>query len=93
MYIFSVNATASKARDDIQVGDAKAFIVYIHFADLFGAEQLCKIYLMRAGFTAIEIEKRKLVPGNLLEDVRVVAADKAMAEAIKTGYMIQMFDE
>jgi hypothetical protein len=41
----------------------------------------------------IEIEKRKLVPSNLKDDPRVVAADKAMAEAIKTGYMIQMFDE
>lgn len=93
MYIFSANATASKARDDIEIGQKKAFIVYIHFADLFGAEQLCKIYLMRSGFTAIEIEKRKLVPKKLLEDPRVVMADKAMAEAIKTGYMIQLFDE
>lgn len=93
MYIFSANATANKARDDIQVGQAMAFIVYINFSDLFGAEQLCKIYLMRAGFTGIEIEKRKLVPKKLLEDPRVVMADKAMAEAIKSGYMIQMFDE
>jgi hypothetical protein len=93
MYIFSVNATAKKARDDVKEGQHMAFIVYINFIDLFGAEQLCKIYLMRAGFTGIEIEKRKLVPSNLVQDQRVVAADKAMAEAIKTGYMIQMFDE
>jgi hypothetical protein len=93
MYIFSVNATASKARDDIAVGQKMAFIVYIHFLDLFGAEQLCKLYLMRAGFADIEIEKRKLVPSSLVQDPRVVMADKAMAEAIKTGYMIQMFDE
>lgn len=93
MYIFSVNATAKKPREDIEVGQRMAFIVYIHFIDLFGAEQLCKIYLMRAGFTDIEIEKRKLVPANLTADPRVVAADKAMAEAIKSGYMIQMFDE
>jgi len=29
----------------------------------------------------------------LTDDPRVVAADKAMAEAVKSGYMIQMFDE
>lgn len=93
MYIFSVNATAKRARDDIQPGQRMAFIVYIHFVDLFGAEQLCKMYLMRAGFTDIEIEKRKLVPSNLTGDPRVIAADKAMGEAVKSGYMIQMFDE
>jgi len=93
MYIFSANAKANKTQDDIQEGQSMAFIVYINFADLFGAEQLCKIYLMRSGFTAIEIEKRKLVPKKLLDDPRVLLADKAMAEAAKTGYMIQMFDE
>jgi hypothetical protein len=93
MYIFSVNAKAKMARDDIKVGQSVPFIVYVNFIDLFGAEQLCKVYLMRAGFNEIEIEKRKLVPSTLTNDPRVVAADKAMAEAIKTGYMIQMFDE
>jgi hypothetical protein len=93
MYIFSANGKARKAFDDIKEGQKIPFIVYINFRDLFGAEQLCKIYLMRAGFTEIEIEKRKLVPSNLTDDPRVVAADKAMAEAIKDGYMIQMFDE
>ena len=93
MYIFSANGKAKKPRDDIKEGQVMPFIVYINFIDLFGAEQLCKIYLMRAGFTEIEIEKRKLVPSNLTSDPRVVMADKAMAEAIKSGYLIQMFDE
>lgn len=93
MYIFSANGKAKKAFDGLTIGQQVPFIVYINFVDLFGAEQLCKIYLMRAGFTDIEIEKRKLVPSNLLEDKRVIAADKAMAEAVKSGYMIQMFDE
>lgn len=93
MYIFSANATAKKAREGVKEGQRMPFIVYVNFIDLFGAEQLCKIYLMRAGFTEIEIEKRKLVPSNLTSDARVIAADKAMAEAIKSGYMIQMFDE
>ncbi|GGY68257.1 hypothetical protein GCM10011613_10580 [Cellvibrio zantedeschiae] len=93
MYIFSANAKAKKDRDGVKEGQVVPFIVYINFIDLFGAEQLCKVYLMRAGFTEIEIEKRKLVPSTLTSDPRVVAADKAMAEAIKSGYMIQMFDE
>lgn len=93
MYIFSVNATAKVARDDIAEGQRVPFIVYINFMDLFGAEQLCKIYLLRAGFTSVEIDKRKFVPGKLLNDERVINADKAMQEAIRSGYMIQMFDE
>jgi hypothetical protein len=93
MYIFSANGKAKKAHDGIAAGQVMPFIVYVNFIDLYGAEQLCKVYLMRAGFTEIDIEKRKLVPSNLTNDPRVVAADKAMAEAIKSGYMIQMFDE
>jgi hypothetical protein len=93
MYIFSANAVAKKAREDIKEGQRMLFIVYINFIDLFGAEQLCKVYLMRAGFTNIEIEKRKLVPSNLTSDPRVISADKAMGAAIKEGYVIQMFDE
>lgn len=93
MYIFSANGTAKKAREGVKEGQRVPFIVYIDFIDMFGAEQLCKVYLMRAGFTDIEIEKRKLVPSNLTSDPRVIAADKAMAEAVKSGYMIQMFDE
>jgi hypothetical protein len=93
MYIFSANGRAKKAFDNIKEGQMVPFIVYINFRDLFGAEHLCKLYLMRAGFTDIDIENRKLVPSNLTSDPRVIAADKAMAEAIKDGYMIQMFDE
>ena len=93
MYIFSVNAKVKKNHDGLKEGQVVPFIVYINFIDLFGAEQLCKVYLMRAGFTEIDIEKRKLVPSNLTTDPRVIAADKAMAEALKSGYMIQMFDE
>jgi len=93
MYIFSANGRAKKAFDDIKEGQMVPFIVYINFKDLFGAEHLCKLYLMRAGFIEIDIENRKLVPSNLTSDPRVVAADKAMAEALKDGYMIQMFDE
>ena len=79
MYIFSADATARKDIDeDVKAGKTVPFIVYINFTDLFGAEQLCKIYLMRAGFTDINISKRKGVPASLLEAKRVVAADKAL---------------
>jgi hypothetical protein len=94
MYIFSADATARKdIDDDVKTGQTVPFIVYINFTDLFGAEQLCKIYLMRAGFTDIEISKRKGVPASLLEDERVVAADKALSEALEGGYHIQMYDD
>ncbi len=93
MYIFSVNARAKKSFDDVKEGQLVPFIVYINFIDLYGAEQLCKIYLMRAGFMDVDIEKRKLVPSHLTTDARVIAADKTMAAAIKDGYVIQMFDE
>ena len=92
MFVFSVNAKAREAKEGIEVGEQVPFIVYINFKDLFGAEQLCKIYLMRAGFTQVEIDNRKLIQPKLLKDKRVVAADKALREALDSGYMIQMFE-
>lgn len=93
MFIFSADAIATKSVDNIAEGQKIPFIVYINFKDMFGAEQLCKMYLMRSGFTKVNISKRKLMEKKLLNDPRVVEADKALAEAIKTGYMIQMFDD
>ena len=92
MFVFSVNAKAREAQEGIEVGEQVLFIVYINFKDLFGAEQLCKIYLMRAGFTEVGIDNRKLIQPKLLKDKRVVAADKALKEALDSGYMIQMFE-
>ena len=93
MYIFSASAKARKAMDDIEAGQSMPFIVYINFKDLFGAEQLCKIYLYKSGFTDVEIEKRKLVEPRLLKDKRVLSADKILKDALDSGYSIQMFDE
>lgn len=93
MFIFSANGRAKKAMDGVEEGQVVPFIVYINFVDLFGAEHLCKLFLMRAGFADIQVEKRKMVPSSLLADPRVIAADKALAEAVKTGFYIQMFDE
>lgn len=93
MFVFSATAKAREAKEGVEVGEQVPFIVYVNFQDLFGAEQLCKIYLMRAGFTEIDIENRKMIQPKLLKDKRVVAADKALKEALDSGYMIQMFDE
>ena len=92
MYVFSVTGTARKAQDDIEVGQSVPFIVYINFKDLFGAEQLCKVYLMKAGFTDIKIEKRKGIE-RLAKNAKAVVADKWLKEAVDRGYSIQMFDE
>lgn len=93
MFVFSVNGKAREAKDDIKAGEVVPFIVYVNFQDLFGAEQLCKIYLMRAGFTEIVIDNRKMIQQKLLKNKRVVEADKALKEALATGYMIQMFEQ
>lgn len=92
MFVFSVNGKAREAKEGIELGEQVPFIVYINYQDMFGAEQLCKIYLMRAGFTEIEIENRKMIQPKLLKDKRVVEADKALKEALDSGYMIQMFE-
>lgn len=69
------------------------FIVYINFLDLFGAEQLCKIYLMQSGFTDVDIEKRKFFSREKLEDKDLLLADPALKEALESGYMIRMFEK
>lgn len=92
MYAFSVNA---KTREDIEGFEADAvvpFIVYINFLDLFGAEQLCKLYLVRAGFYEVTIDKRKLIEEKFLSDQRLIDADKHLADALNTGYAIQLFE-
>lgn len=91
MYIFSVNALASRSFDDFIQGDEVPFIVYINFPDLYGAEQLCLLYLIQEGFEAPYIEKRKLIDARFLNDPTAVAADPALREALKTGYSIQVF--
>lgn len=93
MYVFSANATAKVAREGVSEGQQVPFMVYINFVDLFGAEQLCKIYLMRAGFTEVEIEKRKFLSEQLLSDGRIAKTDEALQEAMTAGYFIRMFDE
>lgn len=90
MYLFSCNATVKRPMQDLSVGEVRPFIVYINFADLFGAEHLCKLYLMQEGFTAIEIEKRKHLA---VEQIKPLAEhDKDIQEALATGYQLCMFE-
>ena len=91
MYVFSANARATQAFDDFAPGDEVPFIVYINFQDLYGAEQLCRLYLLQQGFTEPEIEKRKLIENRYLNDSKVVDADPTLKEALTTGYSIQVF--
>jgi hypothetical protein len=93
MYIFSANATAKTERAGVTVGQRMPFLVYINFVDLFGAEQLCKIYLINAGFTDVEIEKRKYLSDDVLENEELLRTDTALKEALESGYMVRMFEE
>jgi hypothetical protein len=93
MYIFSANATARTKRAGVPPGQRMPFLVYIDFVDLFGAEQLCKIYLINAGFTDVEIEKRKYLSDEVLEDEQLLRTDTALKEALESGYMVRMFEE
>ncbi len=93
MYVFSATATATKALDGLKPGDQGLFIVYIDFKDLFGAENLCKMFVMRAGFTDVLIEKRQWLTPEKCQDPRIHSADKSLREALQTGWAIQLFDE
>jgi len=92
MYVFSANA---KTRQDIEgfAADSEVpFIVYINFKDLLGAEQLCKLYLMKEGFYDIDIKNRKAIADKYLKNKKLVAHDKPLREALNSGYMIQLFE-
>lgn len=91
MYVFSANARTSKAFDDFLEGDEVPFIVYINYKDLFGAEQLCRLYLLQQGFEEPAINKRKLIDAKFLQDQKLIDADKALKDALESGYSIQVF--
>lgn len=77
--------------DNFASGDEVPFIVYIHFKDLFGAEQLCRAYLIQQGFNHPKIDKRKLIEERYLNNQTLIDADSALKEALQTGYSIQVF--
>ncbi len=86
MYLFSATATPKD-----QSGD-QPFIVYIRFADLFGAEHLAKLYLMQAGYRNVRIEKRKQLDEHHLVESGMVAQDAAIKDAFQHGFHLQQFE-
>ncbi len=92
MYVFSVNAKSRKKIDGFAADEMVPFIVYINFRDLFGAEQLCQLYLLRGDFYDISIEKRKMIADKFLINKEHVKADRALQEAVDTGYSVQLFE-
>jgi hypothetical protein len=90
MYLFSCSAVAKKQLAEVAVGESMPFIVYIHYPDLFGAEHLCKLYLMQAGFHHIKVEKRQQVPDE--QCLIMVENDDDVKEALEHGYCLRMFD-
>ena len=84
MYVFSVSAKARQAMSGVAEGQQMPFIVYINFKDLFGAEQLCKVYLMKSGFTDVVIEQRKGME-RLAKSAKARSADKHLKEAVDRG--------
>ena len=93
MYVFSVNAVAKDAVDSIAQGQNVPFIVYINSEDRGGAEKLCTLHLLRAGFHQVKIEKHKKVAAKVLGDHKMLAAHRGLKEALDQGYSIHLFDE
>lgn len=91
MYVFSVNATTVQPFDDFKKGDSVPFIIYINFKDLYGAQELCKLYLNQQGFYDVTIDKRKLIEEKFLHNKKLINADPAMKDALTSGYSIQVF--
>ncbi len=90
MFVFSCSAETKVDREDIKQGERAPFMVYINYADLFGAEQLCQMYLMREGFTNIELEKRKYIQAATVEKLKF--KEKDVQVAVKEGFFVRMFE-
>jgi|TARA_B110000495_G_C22715593_1_gene420575 hypothetical protein len=93
MYVFSVNASAKEAVDGIAQGQSVPFIVYINAPKLEGAEKLCTLQLLRAGFHQVDIKKHKKIAKKALADKKIVAAHAGLSEALEKGFSIHIFDE
>lgn len=92
MYLFSLNAVSKTSNADFKEGEEVPFIVYIDFADLFGAEQLARVFVMREGFRDVKIEKRKHVDNRTLSEGKGgLAQDPKVQEALAKGYCVQAF--
>jgi len=90
MFLFSCTAVAQKDLTDVSEGESMPFIVYINYNDLFGAEHLCKLYLLKASFGEIVVEKRKQLQEKEIK--ALLKSDPDIQEADKSGFCIRMFD-
>lgn len=86
MYLFSLNAVSSKNQGEFREGEECPFIVYVDFKDLFGAEQLATLYVMKEGFRQVKILKRRLMK---VDDK--LRQDPQIKEALSKGYCVQVF--
>ena len=93
MYLFSINATSKTAQGDFKEGEEIPFIVYIDFKDMFGAEQLAKVFVMREGFRDVLIQKRKHLNNSQISSPDSgLGKDPQIQEALQKGYCVQAFD-
>jgi hypothetical protein len=86
MYLFSINAVSKTTQGEFKQDEEVPFIVYIDFKDMFGAEQLAKLYVMREGFKDIGVIKRRQIKVDAS-----LAQDAQVQEALKKGYCVQAF--
>jgi len=92
MYIFSVTATARKDTADAKQGEQRPFIVYINFADLFGAQALVQAYLLNAGYGQVQFDDQKHIDPSKLNEHAKVAANQQLSDALTHGYSVQLFE-
>jgi hypothetical protein len=93
MYLFSINAVSKTTQGDFKEGEEVPFIVYIDFVDLFGAEQLAKLFVMKEGFRDVNIDKRKHLENRVLADKKSgLGKDPQIQEAKEKGYCVQAFN-
>ncbi len=86
MLLFSINAVSKTDQGEFKAGEEAPFIVYIDYADMFGAEQLAKLYVMREGFSDIKIIKRRKISID-----PKLEKDPQVQQAIKKGFCLQAF--
>ncbi|MBD2858925.1 hypothetical protein IB286_07850 [Spongiibacter sp. KMU-158] len=86
MLLFSINAVSKTDQGEFKAGEEVPFIVYIDFADMFGAEYLAKLYVMREGFTDVNIIKRRKIAID-----KALSQDPQVKQALEKGYCLQAF--
>lgn len=86
MFLFSMNACSRQDQGEFKKDEEVPFIVYIDFKDLFGAEQLATLFVMREGFRDVKVLKRRQIKVD-----GAMKKDPQIQEAITKGYCVQAF--